>query len=116
MEGILGLNSEEASSLPKDDDLDEVNEAIMLALFDELFSSVCSVRQMACRISVPKSTGYRQLVDSLHFTVRHQTSSFGSSQALRQSAVRRQVKAREVVLTCRFNVGFWRHETSNVSL
>jgi hypothetical protein len=36
----LGLNSEEASSSPKDDDLDEVNETILLALFDELFSSV----------------------------------------------------------------------------
>jgi hypothetical protein len=36
---ILGLNSEEASSSLKDDGLDEVNEAILLALSDELFSS-----------------------------------------------------------------------------
>jgi hypothetical protein len=40
----LGLNSEETSSSPKDDDLDEIHEAILLALSDEPFSSV---RQMA---------------------------------------------------------------------
>jgi hypothetical protein len=39
-EAILGLNSEEASSLLKHDGLDEMNEAILLALFDEFFSSV----------------------------------------------------------------------------
>jgi hypothetical protein len=37
---LLGLNSEETSSSPKDDGLDEVNEAILLALSDEPFSSV----------------------------------------------------------------------------
>jgi hypothetical protein len=57
-EVILGLNSEASSSSPKDDDLnegDEVNEAILLALSDEPFSSVPSVRQIARRISVPKA-------------------------------------------------------------
>jgi DNA-binding MurR/RpiR family transcriptional regulator len=52
----LGLSSEEVSSSPKDDGLDEVNEAILLALSDESFSSV---RQIAHRICVPKSTVYR---------------------------------------------------------
>jgi hypothetical protein len=37
---ILGLNSEEASSSPKNDGLDEVDEAILPALCDEPFSSV----------------------------------------------------------------------------
>jgi hypothetical protein len=36
-EAILGLNSEETSSSPGDDDLDEVNEPILLALSDESF-------------------------------------------------------------------------------
>jgi hypothetical protein len=40
-------------------------------LSDELFSSG---RQIACRIGFPKSTVHPRLVDSLHFTVRHQTS------------------------------------------
>jgi hypothetical protein len=34
-EAILGQNSEEASSSPKDDGLDEVNDEIRLALSDE---------------------------------------------------------------------------------
>jgi hypothetical protein len=38
-EAILGLNSEETSSSPKDDNLDEVNKAILLALSDEPSSS-----------------------------------------------------------------------------
>jgi transcriptional regulator of acetoin/glycerol metabolism len=75
----LGLNSEEAPSSPKDDGLDEVNEPTLLALFDDPFSSV---QQIARKICVPKSTLYRRLVDALHFTFRHQASSFGSSQAL----------------------------------
>jgi hypothetical protein len=58
-------------SSPKDNCLDQVNEVILLALSDEPFSSVPSVRQVACRICVPKGTEYRRLVDSLHFTVRH---------------------------------------------
>jgi hypothetical protein len=76
-EVILDLNSEDASSSPKDYSLDEVNkmnEAIRLTLFDEFFSSVPSVRQIARMICVPKDTIYRRLVDSLHFTIRHQTS------------------------------------------
>jgi hypothetical protein len=67
-EAILGVNSEEASSSPKDDYFNEVNEAILLALSGELFSSV---RQTARRKCVPKSALYRRLVDSLHFTLRH---------------------------------------------
>jgi hypothetical protein len=55
-EAILGLNSEQARSSPKDDRLDEVNEAILLTLSDESFSSVPSVRQTARRICVPNST------------------------------------------------------------
>jgi hypothetical protein len=43
----LCLNSKEASSSPKDHDLDEVNKTILLALSDEPFSSVPSVRQIA---------------------------------------------------------------------
>jgi hypothetical protein len=39
-EAILGLNSEKASSSPNDDGLDQVNEAILLALSDEPFSSL----------------------------------------------------------------------------
>jgi hypothetical protein len=81
----LVLNSEEASSSLKDDGLDKVNKAILLALFDEPFSSVLAARQIARRICVTKGTAYRRLVDSLHFTVRHQTPSLGSSQALRKS-------------------------------
>jgi hypothetical protein len=63
--------SEEASSSPKDNGLDEVNEGILLALSDELFFSVPSGRQITRKKCVPKRTGYRQLVDSLHFTFRH---------------------------------------------
>jgi hypothetical protein len=65
---ILGLNSREVSSLPKNDGIDEMNEAILLALSDESFSSG---QQIARGICVPKSTVYRRFVDSLHFTVRH---------------------------------------------
>jgi hypothetical protein len=43
-EAVLGLNSEEASSLPKDDGLDEMNEAILLPLSDEPISSLPSFR------------------------------------------------------------------------
>jgi hypothetical protein len=39
-ETILGLNSEEVSSSLTDDGLDEVNEAILLALSDRPFSFV----------------------------------------------------------------------------
>jgi hypothetical protein len=77
-EATLSLNSEEALSWSKDNNLDEVNEAILLALSNEPFSSVPSVRQIARRIGVPKSTAYRRLIDSLHFTVRHQISSLDS--------------------------------------
>jgi hypothetical protein len=84
-ETILGPNSEKAVLSCKDDGLDEVNEAILLALSDEPF---CSGPQISRRISVPESTAYCPLVDSLHFTVRHQTSSLVSSQTLRQSEER----------------------------
>jgi hypothetical protein len=57
-------------SLPKDDGLDELNKAIVLALSDEFFSSVPSGRQIAARICVPKSIVYRRLVDFLPFTVK----------------------------------------------
>jgi hypothetical protein len=69
-EAIFGLNSEEASSSPKDDGLDDVNEAILLTLSDEPFSSV---RQMADspQDMHSKTALYRWLVDSLHFIVRH---------------------------------------------
>jgi hypothetical protein len=67
----VGLNSEEASSSPKDDDLHELNEEILLALSDEPFSSVFFLRQIARRICVRKGTLDRRLADSLHFTVRH---------------------------------------------
>jgi hypothetical protein len=46
----LGLISEDASSSPKDDDIDEMNEAILLAFSDEPFSFVPSVREIARRI------------------------------------------------------------------
>jgi hypothetical protein len=39
-EAVLGLNSEEASSSPKDDGLDDVNKVILLALSDNPGSSV----------------------------------------------------------------------------
>jgi hypothetical protein len=81
-EAIFGLNSREVSSSPKNDGLDEVNEAILLALSDEPFYSV---RHIARKICVPKGSEYHRLVDSLQFTVRRQTSSLSSSQALRQS-------------------------------
>jgi hypothetical protein len=67
-EAILDLNSEEASSSPKDDGLDAVSEAILLALSDEIFSSV---RQIARGICVATGTIYCRLVDSLHCTVRY---------------------------------------------
>jgi hypothetical protein len=51
-EAILGLNSEDASSSPKDDGLDQVNEVIFLILSDEPSSSV---RQIARTICVPKT-------------------------------------------------------------
>jgi hypothetical protein len=54
-EAILALNSEGASSSLKDDDHDEVNEAIQLGLSDESFSSVSSVREIARWICVLKS-------------------------------------------------------------
>jgi hypothetical protein len=51
-EDILDLNLEEASSLPNDDDLNGVNEAILLALSDEPFSSVRQMRsKMHCILS-----------------------------------------------------------------
>jgi hypothetical protein len=54
---ILSLSSEETSSSPKDDGLDEVNEAILLDFSDEPFSSERSIRQMA--------DGRWQMADSL---------------------------------------------------
>jgi hypothetical protein len=51
-EAISGLNCEKASSSPKDDSLVEVSETILLALSDELFSSV---RQIARKISFRKA-------------------------------------------------------------
>jgi hypothetical protein len=71
-------------SSPKDDDLDEVNEAILLALSDEPFSSGRQIARMIC-VPTAAETVYCRLVDSLHFKVRHQTSSLGSSQTFRQS-------------------------------
>jgi hypothetical protein len=65
---ILGLNSEETSSSPRDGGLDEMNEAILLALSDNPFSSI---QQIARRICVPKNTVYHRFVDSLHFTLRY---------------------------------------------
>jgi hypothetical protein len=55
-------------------DLRNANEAILLVLSDESFSSVPSVRQITGMICVLNSTVYRRLVDSLHFAIRHQTS------------------------------------------
>jgi hypothetical protein len=54
-EVILSLNSEEISLSRKDKGLDEVNEAILLALSNKPFSSV---QQIAHGICVPKSTIY----------------------------------------------------------
>jgi hypothetical protein len=109
-EPILGLNSEEASSSPKDKDdgLDELNEPILLALLDEPFSSVLSVRQIARRICPLKGIVCHQLVGSLHFTIRQQTSSLGSSQALRQSEgkssrVELSIQLRNLLLSIRHN-------------
>jgi hypothetical protein len=70
-EMILGLNSAEASSSPKDDGLDDVNEAILLVLSDQSFSSGPSAQQIARIICVPKGSECHRLVDSLHFTLRH---------------------------------------------
>jgi hypothetical protein len=66
-ETISSLNSKEVSSSPKNDGFDQVNEAMLLDLSDEPFSS----RQpMARIIRVPKSSVYRPFADSLHFTVK----------------------------------------------
>jgi hypothetical protein len=89
----LGLNSEEASSPSKDDGLDEVNEAILLALSDEPFSSVPPVRQIARKTCVPKGTAYGRLVDSLHFPVRYQTSDIFIGFLTNSPTVRRQVES-----------------------
>jgi hypothetical protein len=97
-EAILGLNSEKASSSPKDDGPDEVNKASLLALSDEPFSSVPSARQIARRICVSKGTGYHRSVDSLHCTVRHQTLHRVPQQALQESEGKSsQVKSSRVV-------------------
>jgi hypothetical protein len=63
----VGLNSEVASSSPKDEGLDEVNGAMLLALCEEPSSPL---QQILRRICIPKGTISRRLVDSLHFTVR----------------------------------------------
>jgi hypothetical protein len=67
-EAILGLNSDEASSSPKNNGLNEVNEVILLVLSDESFSSA---RQIAGSISLPNRTIDRRLVGSLHFIIGH---------------------------------------------
>jgi hypothetical protein len=59
-EAILGLNSKEASSSPKDDCLDAVKEAIMLALSDESFSSVRFVWE---RVHNPQDMRAKKLHD-----------------------------------------------------
>jgi hypothetical protein len=89
--------SPDQPSSPKDDGLDEVNQAILLALFHESFSFVPYVRQIARRICVPKSIIYRRLVDSLHFTVRHQTSDIFIGFLTSSPTVRRQIKSSRVV-------------------
>jgi hypothetical protein len=96
-EAILGLNSEEATSPPKNNRIDEVNEANLLALPDEPFSSV---REIARRICVPESTVYRRLVDSLHFRVRHQTSDIFIGLLASYLTVRRQVESTRVLDPC----------------
>jgi hypothetical protein len=98
-EAILGLKSEEASSSHKDHGLDEVNESIPMALSDELFSSVRSVRQIARRTCVSKGIVFHWLVDSLHFTVGHQTSDIFIGLLTSSPIVRRQVKSLRVELS-----------------
>jgi hypothetical protein len=89
-------------SSPKDEDLDEVNEAILLALSDEPSSSVPSVRQIARRICVPKSIASivsRRLVDSRHFRVRNQKSDIFIRFLTCSLTVRRQLES-----NCRSNL------------
>jgi hypothetical protein len=95
-ETILGLNSEEASSSPKDDSLDEVNEVILLAFSDELFFSTFGTADSP----------------ALYFTVRHQTSSVGSLQALRRSEgkpnqAELSIQLRDVMLSIRRHGWRW---------
>jgi hypothetical protein len=73
-EAIVGLDSEEVSSSPKDDGLDqvnEVNEAILLVLSDEPFSSI---RQIARKICVPKSC-IRAISSACRFSAIHRQTS-----------------------------------------
>jgi hypothetical protein len=90
-DSIWGQNLEEASSSPKDDGFDEVNEAILLALFDELFLLYGRApaedmfqryyRSSACRFS----------------TFHSQTSRIFSGLLTSSPKVRRQVGSNRVV-------------------
>jgi hypothetical protein len=109
-EAVLGLNSEDASSSPKDDGLDEMNEAILLPLSDETVSSLPSFRQIARRTCVPTSTAYRRFVDSLHFTSRylhwvlHKLSDSQKASRVKSSQVESsRVKSSQVDSGCRSN-------------
>jgi hypothetical protein len=95
----LGLNSEEASSSPKDDGLDEVNEAILLALSDDPFSFVPSVRQIARKICIPKN-GITCILLACRFSAFHsQTSDIFIGFFISAPTVRRQGKASRVELS-----------------
>jgi hypothetical protein len=92
-QALSGLNSEEASSSPKDHRLDEVIEAGLLALSDESFSSVPSVRQTARRISVPKAPC---IVDVSILCISQSDIVIGFLKS--SPTIRRQVES-----SCRFN-------------
>jgi hypothetical protein len=99
-EAIFGLNSEEASSLPKNDSLDEMNEAIMLALSDEHFSSA---RHMADRPQDMRSKKH-SISPVCRFSAFHtQTSGIFIGFLTSSPTVRRQVKSSRIEFSIGYN-------------
>jgi hypothetical protein len=94
-ETILGLDSEDVLSLPKDGVLDEENQTVLLVLSNEQFSSV---RQITGRMCVPKTL---YIVGLLILSISQSDifiEFFTSS-----STVRRQVESSRIESSCRSN-------------
>jgi hypothetical protein len=101
-EAILGLNSGEISSSPKDDGLDEVNQEILLALYDESFSSVPSVEQIAD--SPPEMRSKKSwILSPCRFSPFHNhTSDIFIGFLTSSPTVRRQIESSRIELSIQF--------------
>jgi hypothetical protein len=98
-EAIFSLNSEEGSASSKDDGFDEMNEAILLALPEEPFSSV---QQIADSPQDKRSKKHYISLACRFFALRSQTSDNFIGLLINSLTVNSQMASR-VELSCRSN-------------